>query len=85
MSESFGLDLHLTQAAEALQITQLAVSAAIDSLETEYDVKLFHQINRRIELAEAGRLLKVDAEKILNAVASTEQTLRELGDLQSRS
>ncbi|MFN9674398.1 MAG: LysR family transcriptional regulator, partial [Microcystis sp.] len=36
--------LHFTKAAEALYITQPAVSAAIASLENEYGVKLFHRV-----------------------------------------
>lgn len=74
--------LHFTRAAEALYITQPAVSAAIQSLEEEYRVKLFHRIGRHIELAEAGKLLQVEAQKILDQVTLTERGLRELNDLQ---
>ena len=74
--------LHLTRAAEALYITQPAVSAAIQNLEQEYGVKLFHRIGRHIEMAEAGELLKVEAQKILDQVALAERGLKELNDLQ---
>ncbi|MBW4576468.1 MAG: LysR family transcriptional regulator [Aphanothece sp. CMT-3BRIN-NPC111] len=74
--------LHFTHAAEALYITQPAVSAAIQSLEKEYSVKLFHRIGRHIEIAEAGKLLEVEARKIIDQVALTEQGLRELNNLQ---
>jgi len=74
--------LHFTRAAEELYITQPAVSAAIQSLEQEYRVKLFHRIGRHIEIAEAGKLLKVEAQKILDQVALTERGLRELNNLQ---
>lgn len=74
--------LHFTRAAEALYITQPAVSAAIQSLEEQYGVKLFHRIGRHIEMAEAGTLLQVEAQKILDQVTVTEQALRELNDLQ---
>ncbi|MBM3429212.1 MAG: LysR family transcriptional regulator, partial [Bacteroidetes bacterium] len=59
-----------------------AVSAAIQSLEQEYGVKLFHRIGRHIEMAEAGKLLKVEAQKILDQVTLTERGLRELNNLQ---
>jgi DNA-binding transcriptional LysR family regulator len=74
--------LHFTRAAEALYITQPAVSAAIQSLEEQYGVKLFHRIGRHIEMAEAGILLQVEAQKIIDQVTVTEQALRELNDLQ---
>ncbi|HEY9875211.1 MAG TPA: LysR family transcriptional regulator, partial [Candidatus Obscuribacterales bacterium] len=73
---------HFTRAAEALYITQPAVSAAIQSLEQEYSVKLFHRIGRHIEITEAGKLLQVEAQKIIEQVALTERGLRELNNLQ---
>ncbi|BDI19317.1 hypothetical protein ANSO36C_51190 [Nostoc cf. commune SO-36] len=57
--------LHFTRAAEALYITQPAVSAAIQTLEAEYGVKLFHRIGRHIEITDAGKLLQGEAQKIL--------------------
>lgn len=74
--------LHFTRAAETLYITQPAVSAAIQSLEQEYSVKLFHRIGRHIEITEAGKLLQVEAQKILEQVALTERGLRELNNLE---
>ncbi|HEY9752169.1 MAG TPA: LysR substrate-binding domain-containing protein [Coleofasciculaceae cyanobacterium] len=74
--------LHFTRAAEHLFVTQPAVSAAIQNLEEEYGVKLFHRIGRRIEIAEAGKLLKIEAQKILEQVALAERGLKELNNLQ---
>ncbi|MEG4287180.1 LysR family transcriptional regulator [Microcoleus sp. A006_D1] len=74
--------LHFSRAAEELYITQPAVSAAIQSLEEQYGVKLFHRIGRRIEITEAGKLLQVETRKIIDRVALTERGLRELNDLQ---
>jgi DNA-binding transcriptional LysR family regulator len=74
--------LHFTRAAEALYVTQPAVSAAIQSLEEAYAVKLFHRIGRHIEITEAGELLQVEARKILDQVDLTERGLRELNGLQ---
>ncbi|MBD1923754.1 LysR family transcriptional regulator [Microcoleus sp. FACHB-831] len=74
--------LHFTRAAEALYITQPAVSAAIQSIEQEYSVKLFHRIGRHIEITEAGKLLQVEAQRIIDQVALTERGLRELNELQ---
>jgi len=58
------------------------VSAAIQSLEEQYKVKLFHRIGRRIELTAAGRTLLQEAQKILAQVELTERGLQELNDLQ---
>ncbi|NCS41482.1 MAG: LysR family transcriptional regulator [Microcystis aeruginosa BS13-10] len=74
--------LHFTKAAEALYITQPAVSAAIASLESEYGVKLFHRVGRHIEITETGRLLQLEAQRILTQVALTERGLAEFNDLQ---
>lgn len=74
--------LHFTRAAEVLYVTQPAVSAAIQNLEREYRVRLFHRIGRRIELTDAGKLLKLEAKKILEQVTLTERGLKELNDLQ---
>lgn len=74
--------LHFTRAAEALYITQPAVSAAIQELEGKYGVKLFHRIGRRIEITDAGKLLHLEAQAILTQVALAERGLRELNDLQ---
>jgi DNA-binding transcriptional LysR family regulator len=73
---------HFTRAANALYITQPAVSAAILNLEGEYKVKLFHRIGRHIEITEAGKLLEIEAQKILDRVKITQRGLKELNDLQ---
>ncbi|MBD1909895.1 MULTISPECIES: LysR family transcriptional regulator [unclassified Leptolyngbya] len=72
---------HFTRAAEELYITQPAVSAAINTLEKEYGVKLFHRIGRHIEITEAGKFLELEAQKILDQVILTERGLRELNNL----
>lgn len=74
--------LHFTRAAEALYITQPAVSAAIQSLETWYGVKLFHRIGRHIEITDAGLLLQTEAKDIVDRIKLMERGLRELNDLQ---
>lgn len=73
--------LHFTQAANELFLTQSAVSSAIRRLELEYRVQFFHRIGRRVELTDAGELLKTSAQVILSQVVQTEKGLRELNDL----
>lgn len=74
--------LHFTRAAESLYLTQPAVSAAIRNLEAEYSVKLFHRIGRRIEMTDAGRMLQIEAQKILEQIVLAERNLLEFNNLQ---
>lgn len=71
---------HVTRAAEALHLTQSAVSAAIQALEAYYDVTLFHRVGRRIELTRAGALFLVEARAIMERIDQAEQTLVELDE-----
>ena len=73
--------MHFTRAAEVLYMTQSSVSSAIQNLEKHYGLKLFDRIGRHIEITEAGRLLKIEAQKILEQVNLTERGLRELNNL----
>ncbi|TPG03989.1 LysR substrate-binding domain-containing protein [Sphingomonas oligophenolica] len=73
---------HMTRAAEALNITQSAVSAAIKTLEERHDIALFHRIGRRIELTDAGRVFLGEARAVLGRAASAERALAEFGGLE---
>lgn len=72
---------HMTRAAEALNLTQSAVSAAIAALEARHDVRLFHRVGRGIELTEAGRGLLADAREVLDRAGAAEQALADRGRL----
>ncbi|QFR34743.1 LysR family transcriptional regulator [Ancylobacter sp. TS-1] len=72
---------HLTKAAQALNLTQSATSAAIATLEANHATKLFDRVGRRIMLTEAGRLLLVEARAVLAQVAAAEQVLVDLSGL----
>jgi DNA-binding transcriptional LysR family regulator len=50
--------MNYTKAAEALHITQPAVSQHIHALEEEYGVKLFSYKGKRLALTEAGQILQ---------------------------
>ena len=52
------------------------------SLESEYGVKLFHRVGRHIEITEIGRLLQLEAQRILTQITLTERGLAEFNDLQ---
>ncbi|ESQ83078.1 hypothetical protein AEAC466_14540 [Asticcacaulis sp. AC466] len=66
---------HLTRAAQALNLTQSAVSAAVAALEARYDVKLFDRVGRGIALTEAGRLFLPEARDVLTRAHEAEAAL----------
>ena len=72
---------HLTRAAEALNLTPSAVSAAIHALEARYGVRLFDRVGRRIELSQAGRTFLAEAKATQQSARLSELALIELGGL----
>ncbi|WP_159995391.1 LysR family transcriptional regulator [Roseomonas sp. 18066] len=70
---------HVTRAAEALHLTQSAVSAAIRALEGRHGITLFHRIGRRIELTGEGRIFRAEAAAVLARAEAAELVLSELG------
>ena len=73
--------LHVTRAAEALNLAQSAVSHAVASLEARHNAKLFDRVGRRIELTEAGRTFLAEARAVLVRAEAAELALSELGGL----
>jgi DNA-binding transcriptional LysR family regulator len=73
--------LHMTRAAEALHLTQSAVSAAIAALEDRHNVRLFHRVGRHLELTEAGRTFLPEARALLHNAQGAVQTLDDLAGL----
>ena len=57
--------LSFTRAAEALYMTQPAVSHTIRDLEQEVGCRLFERLNRRIDLTAAGRLFREKTTRLL--------------------
>ena len=58
---------HVTRTAEALHLTQPAITAQIKALEEELGVALFDRRPGRISLTRAGEALLPDAENVLTA------------------
>ena len=69
---------HVTRAAEALHLTQSAVSGAIHALEERHGVRLFHRVGRGIQLTEEGRVFLDEAKAIVALVRNAENTLADL-------
>src|SRR3984957_4498360 len=72
---------HVTRVAEALRLTQSAVSASIAALESRYAVALFDRVGRRIELNAAGRLFLGEARPVLARADAAELALSEMSGL----
>ncbi len=76
---------HVTRAAEALNIVQSAVSAAVSGLEERHAVKLFHRVGRGIELTDAGRVFLEEARAVLARAEAAERVLADLSGLRRGS
>ncbi|RYL90268.1 LysR family transcriptional regulator [Sporolactobacillus sp. THM19-2] len=71
---------HMTQAAEALSISQPALSRSIARLEEELGVSLFERQGRRIILNQYGKLFLVHVNRILKEFKDTRQEIKYLLD-----
>ena len=67
----------MTRAAEALHMTQPAVSLSVSELESYYGVRLFDRISRRLFLTEAGRSFLDYARRITLTFDDMERAVRD--------
>lgn len=72
---------HVTRAAEALHLSQSAVSSAVSAIEARFATRLFDRVGRRIELTDAGRIFLTEARAVLLRSASAEAVLADLAGL----
>lgn len=70
---------HSTRAAEALHMTQPAVSLAIKEMERYYGVRLFDRIGRRLQITDAGKRVLQYAIHISDLFVDMETELRDWG------
>ena len=73
--------LHVTRAAQALNLTQSAASAAIQALEARHATKLFHRVGRGIVLTDAGTAFLPEARGVLARAALAERALDDLSGM----
>lgn len=73
--------LNMTRAAEALNLTQPSVSAAIAALEGRHGLRLFDRIGRGLDLSEAGRAFLPEARTVLAQSRIAAQALDDLSAL----
>lgn len=67
------------RAAEALNLTQSAVSRALGTLEERLGVVLFHRVRQRLILSDAGRALQREARAILVRTEAAAMTVMAFG------
>ena len=68
--------LNFTRAAEALFLSQPAVSRQIKQLERRLGVAVFEQIGKSLHLTEAGRILVPEAERLLGNIERVAEVVR---------
>jgi DNA-binding transcriptional LysR family regulator len=74
-----------TAAAEALFIAQPSVAEQVRRLEQEVGVQLFVRTGRKLQLTEAGRTLRVHAERVTAAMDAAETAIQGARDLRGGS
>ncbi len=67
---------NISRAAEALAMSQSAVSGSLSDFEGHFDVQLFDRIGKRIQLNELGRTLRPRAEALLEQAKDLENALK---------
>ncbi len=66
------------RAAEKLQYAQSTITLHIQQLETELGVKLFARQGKKVQLTEAGRALRDQADSLLQRAAALQQAMMEI-------
>lgn len=70
----------MIEAAEALFISQPAVSKTIAALEDKFDTKLFERIGNRLIITDSGTVLYRHAVQLLDQAAQAENDMKGLGE-----
>lgn len=65
----------VSRAANALFLSQSAVSEALGDLERQFDARLFDRVGKRLQLGELGRLVRARAESVLDEARDLENAL----------
>ena len=66
---------NVTRAAAALAMSQSAASGSLRELESQFDVKLFDRVGKRLRLSELGLQLRPQAENLLEQARALEHAL----------
>ena len=66
---------NVTRAASELAMSQSAASGSLSELESQFDIKLFDRLGKRLRLSELGLQLRPQAEKLLEQARALEHAL----------
>ncbi|MEH6581792.1 MAG: LysR substrate-binding domain-containing protein [Halioglobus sp.] len=66
---------NVTRAADSLAMSQSAASGSLRDLESQFGVKLFDRVGKRLQLSELGAQLRPQAEGLLDQAVAFEQSL----------
>ena len=72
---------HITRAADALHLTQSAVSSAVTALEAGYGLTLFDRVGRRIVLNQNGQAFLPEAKAVIARAKAAAAALADLSNL----
>jgi len=76
---------NISTAAQTLHMSQSAASGALKTLEDQFDIALFDRIGKRLRLSEFGRLIRPQAEALIEQAKSFQRQMsqkQELGPIQ---
>lgn len=71
---------NITQAADALHMSQPPLTRQLQALETELGTKLFVREKKRLHITEAGRFFRQQAKQILALTDKTAEQVRQIGE-----
>jgi len=77
------LEGNFTRTAEALHLTQPAVTQHVRALQEHFGVPLVDLVGRRSVLTDAGRFLAERVERLLGSVEALERDMREFADVRA--
>jgi DNA-binding transcriptional LysR family regulator len=72
-------------AAEAMHLSQPALSQHVAEMERELGTRLFDRLGRKVALTEAGRVLEEHAHRLFASLASAREAVADLGGLKRGS
>lgn len=72
---------NITQAAQALNMSQSAASGALKTLEEQFEIQLFDRVGKRLQLNELGRVVRPKAEALMSHAADLESALHQHRDV----